>query len=128
MKEAPYSAPPVAGSPNEKLTFREMLRSQRKNDRFFQATDRETGTWLLWMECRRFGVLRAFPCAVTTPGGERLYFDSAPSPEAEERNGEFLRRWEALKLPERKDSLDIQPLEEKEFRELYRRSRSAGGE
>ena len=127
MKEAPYSAPPVAGSPDEKLTFREMLRSQRKNDRFYQATDRETGTALLWMECRRFGTLRAFPCGMATKEGERLYFDSAPASEAEARNSEFLRRWEALKLPERKTSLDIQPLEEKEFRELYRRYRSDGG-
>ena len=127
MKDAPYSAPPVAGSPDEKLTFREMLRSQRKNDRFYQATDRETGTWLLWMECRRFGDLRAFPCAISTAEGERLYFDSAPASAAEERNSELMRRWEALRLPERKAALDIEPLEEKEFRELYRRSRSAVG-
>ena len=128
MKEAPYSAPPVAGSPDEKLTFREMLRSQRKNDRFYQATDRETGTWLLWMECRRFGNLRAFPCALTAADGERLYFDSSPAPEAEERNADFLRRWEALDLPAKKDRLEILPLEEKEFRTLYRQARSAVAE
>lgn len=121
-----FSAPPIVDREDRKLRFRELIRSPRRSDRFYKATEKETGTELLWMECRRFGELRAFPCAVITGDGEKLCYDPTVNPEAEEKNTRLLRRWAEMKLPERTDDLDIRPLEEGEFRDLYRSLRTGG--
>ena len=91
---------------------------------YFTDRIRENALYLLWMEYTRFGVLLAYPCVLSEPDREAMFFDTSANPMAEENNACFLARWEALDLPEKRDSLDIRSLKEKEFRELYRKYRS----
>ena len=126
MSKDHYSAPPIVDREDRKVRFWELIRSPRRSDRFYKATVKETGTELLWMECRRFGEVRAFPCAVVTKDGEKLCFDLTVDPDAEEHNAGLIRRWETMDLPSRVESLEIRALEEAEFRSLYRSLRTGG--
>ena len=56
--------------------------------------------------------------------GETLSFDASVGPAAEAKNERLAARWDALSLPDRKDSLQIRTLKEKEFRAAFRKYRA----
>ena len=126
MKQPSFTAAPIAGEPDNAFSLKSLFTGHRRSTRYYEARHRENALYLLWMEYTRFGVLLAYPCVLAEPDREAMFFDTSANPMAEENNAHFLARWDALDLPEKRDSLDIRSLKEKEFRELYRKYRSGG--
>lgn len=127
MKQPSYTAAPIVGEPEPVFSLKTLFAGHRRSTRYYEASDEE-GIYLLWMEYTRFGTLLAYPCVLAEADSEPLFFDTSANPMAEDNNIRLLSRWEALNLPDRKDSLEIRPLKEKEFRELYRKYRAGGQE
>lgn len=124
MKQPAYTAAPLAGEPGrQKSSFKDLFLGFRRREKYYEARDEEGTLHLLWMESPRFGVLAAYPCALTEEGRPPMVFDPSGNPAADENNALFLQRWEELSLPDRRESLIIRTLEEKEFRAAYRRCR-----
>ena len=94
MKAPAYSAAPLSGEPEKKkLSFRELLLGQKKNERCFSAEDPGHSVCLLWMESSHFGSRYAYPVLVWERGAEALRYDSAPTAEAGENNRRLMERW-----------------------------------
>ena len=120
MKKPAYSAAPISGVPEPKSSWKELFLGRRHGTRYFEACDREETVRILWMECSRFGVLMAYPCVLAETGREPLVFDASRGGAAAEINDRLMERWESLSFPDRRESLAIRQLEEKEFRTIYR--------
>lgn len=117
MKAPAYSAAPLSGEPEKKkLSFRELLLGQKKNERCFSAEDPGHTVCLLWMESSHFGSRYAYPVLVWEKGAETLRYDSAPTAEAGENNRRLMERWEICTAPERLADLEIRPMELQDFR------------
>ena len=121
MKAPAYSAAPLSGEPEKKkLSFRELLLGQKKNERCFAAEDPGHTVCLLWMESSHFGSRYAYPVLVWEQGAETLRYDSAPTVEAGENNRRLMERWAVCTASERLAALEIRPLEMKDFRAKLR--------
>ena len=128
MKQPKYTSAPIAGVPENPFSLKTLFVGHRRSSRFYEAADSENTLYLLWMEYTRFGVLLAYPCVLSEAEGETMIFDTSVDPGAEEKNERMLARWEALSLPDRKDSLNIRELKEKEFKALFRKYRAGNAE
>ena len=98
MKAPAYSAAPLSGEPEKKkLSFRELLLGQKKNERCFSAEDPGHSVCLLWMESSHFGSRYAYPVLVWEEGRTALRYDSAPTAEAAQ---ELAAAWTPILPPE----------------------------
>ena len=125
MNQPKYTAAPIVCEPEGPFSLKSLFMGHRRSTRYYEAADSGGGLYLLWMEYSRFGVLMAYPCALSEAGGEPLFFDTSPDPAAGEKNDRLTERWNALSLPDKKDSLTIRRLSEKDFKEAFRRFREA---
>ena len=124
MKQPKYTAAPIAGEPEGPFSLKSLFVGHRRSTRYYEATDSDNKLYLLWMEYNRFGVLLAYPCVLAEAEGETLFFDTSADPAAGEKNERLAARWDALSLPDRKDSLQIRTLKEKEVRAAFRKDRA----
>ena len=121
MKAPAYSAAPLSGEPEKKkLSFRELLLGQKKNERCFSAEDPGHSVCLLWMESSHFGSRYAYPVLVWEESRTALRYDSAPTAEAGENNRRLMERWAVCTAPERLAALEIRPMELQDFRAKLR--------
>lgn len=127
MKQPKYTSAPIAGVPENPFSLKTLFVGHRRSSRFYEATDSENTLYLLWVEFTWFGVLLAYPCVLSEAEGETMFFDNSAYPD-EEKNARLLARWDALSLPDRKDSLNIRELKKKEFKALYRKYRAGNAE
>ena len=118
MKQPSNTVPPLVGEPNERSSFRSLFRPQHRRDAYYEATDRRGELYLLWMECPRFGVRMAYPCVLHEGENEPMVFNTGTA-EADARNAELIRRWDALDLNSRIEELEIRTLEKAAFRKKY---------
>ena len=124
MKQPSFTAAPIAGEPEPVFSIKSLFTGHRRSMRYYEARDAEQTLYLLWMEYTRFGVLLAYPCVLAEADSEPMFFDTSANPMAQEINARLVARWESLSLPDRRESLEIRTLTEKEFREIYRQYRS----
>ena len=121
MKKPSYTSAPISGEPERRSWLKDVFAGHRRSGRYFEGRDQANGAYLMWMEYSRFGMIMAYPCVLAREGEETLVFDTSPNTAAEENNARLLEAWEALALPERKEALEISPMEEKAFRAAYRK-------
>ena len=126
MKQLSFTSAPLAGEPGPvKSSFKDLLLGARRREKFYEARHRENTFYLLWMESPRMGALTAFPCVLAEKDRAPMVFDPGRNSAADQNNEAFLRRWDELSLPERREELIIRPLEEGEFHTLFRRYRDS---
>ena len=128
MKQPKNTAAPIVGREENPFSLKSLFAGHRNSARYYEASDSENTLYLLWMEYSRFGVLLSYPCVLSEGEGETLAFDTSVGPAAEAKNERLAARWDALSLPDRKDSLRIRELPEKEFKTIYRKYRTGNAE
>lgn len=124
MNPPSYTTEALIGSAAPKPRLHELLFGHSREEAYYEARDDRAALYLLWMECRRFGSIRAYPCVLREGDSEPLVFNSSVSASVEDTNYRILRQWEALDLPARLGSLQIQSLNKEDFRQIYRSFRS----
>lgn len=119
MKAHENTAEPIVAAKRKRFRLKTLLIGQRTADAYYEATEPETGLYLLWIEGIRGRRLRAYPCILREGDNEPLVYRSDFTPESEREIKELVARWEALELPARTDRLEIRTLEKAEFREKF---------
>lgn len=116
----------VIGSRKEEARGKTILRflfgSQRKAY-YYETRDEERDLYLLWIETKRWGEMRCYPC-VLRKGGETIVFQSNVLKECEENNDRLVEEWERCVDRERVNAVcQVNDLTSKEFQELFSRYR-----
>ncbi len=119
MKQPANTVPPLVGAPTEKGSLWGLFRPQHRRDAYYEARDRRSGLYLLWMECPRFGVRMAYPCVLEEAGAAPLVFGTG-APDEAETDAALIRRWDELDPSSHVEDLEIRTLERAEFRNKYR--------
>lgn len=96
--------------------------SQRKAF-YYETLDEEKDLYLLWIETKRWGEMRCYPC-VFRKGEEMLVFQSDVLEECRKNNYRLVEEWEASVDRERVNgACQVKDLSPKEFQELFSRYR-----
>ena len=80
MNQPKYTAAPIVCEPESPFSLKSLFMGHRRSTRYYEAADSGGTLYLLWMEYSRFGVLMAYPCALSEAGGESLFFDTSSDP------------------------------------------------
>lgn len=89
---------------------------------FYQATHREDGTFLLWIEGIHLGKVIAYPC-VLIRGAETLVFENSNLEISKENNRVLIETWQAAVNPHTLAEYEVTPMEKADFHELFARYR-----
>ena len=117
-----YVVGPRQAESRGKAILRFFFGSQRKAF-YYETQDEEQDLYLLWIETRRWGEMRCYPC-VLRKGEEILVFQSDVLKECRENNYRLVDEWESCVDRERVNAVcQVNDLSPKEFQELFSRYR-----
>ena len=90
---------------------------------YYQATHRENGTYLLWIEGINWGKVITYPC-VLIQGPETLVFENGSLDISKQNNQQLVERWAAAAQPATfREEYDVTTLEKQEFNAIFARYR-----
>ena len=90
---------------------------------YYQATHRENGTYLLWIEGINWGKVITYPC-VLIQGPDTLVFENGNLDISKQNNQQLVDRWEAVAHPQTfQAEYEVTPLEKQEFNAIFSRYR-----
>ncbi len=118
-----YYTEPLVNEIKKKKRFSSFFLGDSRRTSYYQATNREDGTYLLWIEGINWGKTICYPC-VLIQGADTLVFEQGNLDISKKNNNELVSRWLAAVNPEilRRD-YDLTELEKQEFHAIFGRYR-----
>ena len=107
----------------QKKRFTSFFLGDSRRTCYYQATHRENGTYLLWIEGMNWGKVITYPC-VLIQGSDTLVFENGNLDISKQNNQQLVERWEAAARPDTfRAEYEVTTLEKQEFNSIFSRYR-----
>lgn len=117
-----YYTDALVNEVKKKKRFSSFFLGDSRRNCFYQATHREDGTFLLWIEGIHLGKVISYPC-VLIRGAETMVFENGSLDISKENNRVLIETWQAAVDPRRIGEYEVTPMEKGAFHELFGRYR-----
>lgn len=117
-----YYTEALVNEVKKKKRFSSFFLGDSRRTCFYQATHREEGTFLLWIEGIHLGKVITYPC-VLIRGAETLVFENGSLDISKENNQVLIETWQTVVDPQKLGEYDVTPMEKAAFHELFGRYR-----
>ncbi len=118
-----YYTEPLVNEIKNKKRFTSFFLGDSRRTSYYQATHRENGTYLLWIEGINWGKTITYPC-VLIQGPETLVFEQGSLEISKINNQQLVDRWQTVVDARRiRTEYDVTELEKQEFHAMFGRYR-----
>ncbi len=118
-----YYTEPLVNEVQKKNRFKAFFLGDARRTCFYQATHKENGTYLLWIEGINWGKTICYPC-VMIQGAETLVFENSNLDMSKENNQVLIDRWQAAVDGQRiQTEYEVSEMDKNEFHEVFSRYR-----
>lgn len=118
-----YYTEPLVNEVKQKKRFASFFLGDSRRTCYYEATHRENGTYLLWIEGMNWGKVITYPC-VLIQGPDTLVFENGSLDISKQNNQQLVERWEACARPATfSQEYEVTSLEKQEFNAIFSRYR-----